>query len=147
MKQAEIKTALENLPTVLVEFKERMNKEYNQFLKELNNRLHQEYENSTDKRNFTKTVAMDHGSTIAQIFLGNLRIEDLVKKAVEDKIAKLYYTICDKAGKILDCSNLYIGVNGDINGTIKGEIKEVKVTSIIAGGWNIQCKHFRVLVK
>ena len=32
---------------------------------------------------------MDHGSTIAQIFLGNLRIEDLVKKAVEDKIAKL----------------------------------------------------------
>ena len=66
---------------------------------------------------------MDHGSTIAQIFLGNLRIEDLVKKAVEDKIAKLYYTICEKAGKILDCSNLYIGVNGDINGTIKGEIK------------------------
>ena len=108
MKQAEIKTALENLPTVLVEFKERMNKEYTQFLKELNNRLHQEYENSTDKRNFTKTVAMDHGSTIAQIFLGNLRIEDLVKKAVEDKIAKLYYTICDKAGKVLDCSNFFM---------------------------------------
>lgn len=43
-------------------------------------------------------------------------------------------------------ANLYIGLNGELNGVVKGESKRCKVETIGAGGYNIQCFHFRVLV-
>jgi hypothetical protein len=43
------------------------------------------------------------------------------------------------------CGNIYEGAA--INGYIKGENGSVEVRSIIAGGYNIQKRHVRVLVK
>ena len=49
-------------------------------------------------------------------------------------------------GTITDASALYIGPEGDINGYIVGTEGEAKIQTIGAGGYNIQCFHFRTLI-
>lgn len=49
-------------------------------------------------------------------------------------------------GKITDASNLKIGAKDDLNGYIIGEKGTAKVQTIGAGGYNIQCFHFRTLI-
>jgi len=49
-------------------------------------------------------------------------------------------------GTINDAGGLTIGGNGEINGIVIGEKGKAKVETISAGGYNIQCWHFRVLV-
>lgn len=49
-------------------------------------------------------------------------------------------------GKITDASGLAVGLKGDLDGYIKGERGTAKVQTIGAGGYNIQCFHFRTLV-
>lgn len=49
-------------------------------------------------------------------------------------------------GKITDASNLFIGAKHDLNGFIIGERGTAKVQTIGAGGYNIQCFHFRTLI-
>lgn len=49
-------------------------------------------------------------------------------------------------GKITDATNLKIGAKQDLNGFIIGEKGRVKVQTIGAGGYNIQCYHFRTLI-
>lgn len=49
-------------------------------------------------------------------------------------------------GKITDASRLSVGEKGDLNGLIIGEKGTARVTTIGAGGYNIQCFHFRTLI-
>lgn len=49
-------------------------------------------------------------------------------------------------GEITDASNLSIGAKGDLNGYIIGTRGRAKVQTIGAGGYNIQCYHFRTLI-
>ena len=49
-------------------------------------------------------------------------------------------------GKITDASNLKVGAKGDLNGYIIGTKGTAKVQTIGAGGYNIQCFHFRTLI-
>ena len=49
-------------------------------------------------------------------------------------------------GQITDASNLKIGNKGDLNGYIIGTKGTAKVQTIGAGGYNIQCFHFRTLI-
>ena len=49
-------------------------------------------------------------------------------------------------GKITDASNLVIGDKDDLNGYIIGTRGKAKVETIGAGGYNIQCFHFRTLI-
>jgi len=48
---------------------------------------------------------------------------------------------------IIDASGLSIDNQGELNGVIKGSITNVYVFTISAGGYNIQCLHYRVLIK
>jgi DNA repair exonuclease SbcCD ATPase subunit len=73
-------------------------------------------------------------------------ITDLIEKDVEDKRNIFYDRVSEKAGNIID-AHLYIGGNGEINGWVEGDKSNVSVETITAGGWNIQCRHFRVLVR
>lgn len=52
----------------------------------------------------------------------------------------------DIVGQITDASDLKIGYKGDLNGIIKGTRGSAKVETIGAGGYNIQCYHFRTLI-
>ena len=49
-------------------------------------------------------------------------------------------------GTITDASNLEIGNKDDLNGYIIGTKGKAKVQTIGAGGYNIQCFHFRTLI-
>ena len=95
-----------------------------------------------------------HNSIVSQLYdygYSDEQIQDkihkILDKEVDSKKLKLIARITKKAGNITDTSYLKIGVNGEINGSIIGDIAKVRVETIYAGGVNIQCLHYRVLVK
>lgn len=73
-----------------------------------------------------------------------------LKKDLEDEANRKYDFIIERTneitGKITDASLLEVGAKGDLNGFIKGERGTAKVQTIGAGGYNIQCFHFRTLI-
>lgn len=76
--------------------------------------------------------------------------EKLHKELEQEKKAK-YDDIINRTnaitGTITDASGLRVGEKGELNGYITGERGKAKVETIGAGGYNIQCFHFRTLVK
>lgn len=76
---------------------------------------------------------------------------DQVKNDFEIDMVMKYNTLIKRitkdVGEIIDASGLRIGNNGEINGYIYGTKGAVEIETISAGGWNIQCFHFRVLIK
>jgi hypothetical protein len=89
-----------------------------------------------------------------QITLLEIHNEDereawLEKTMEEEKRAKLLDLIgriMSTVGTITDAAALYIGPEGDINGIIVGTEGKAKIQTIGAGGYNIQCFHFRTLI-
>lgn len=73
-----------------------------------------------------------------------------LKKELEQEAKAKYDFIIERTNKIVgqitDASNLSIGNNGELNGIIIGTRGKAKVTTIGAGGWNIQTFHYRLLV-
>ena len=76
-------------------------------------------------------------------------LEKLNKDLDRDANAKYDFIIertNDIVGQITDAENLKIGRKGDLNGYIIGTRGTAKVQTIGAGGYNIQCYHFRTLI-
>lgn len=76
-------------------------------------------------------------------------LEKLNKDLNKDANAKYDFIIertNDIVGQITDAENLKIGRKGDLNGYIIGTRGTAKVQTIGAGGYNIQCYHFRTLI-
>lgn len=68
---------------------------------------------------------------------------EVEKKA---KLLDLVYRLNNEVGKTLDATDLRIGAEGNLNGIVIGETGKVKVETVGAGGWNIQCFHYRTLM-
>lgn len=77
----------------------------------------------------------------------NSLLDEILDKDVIAKKKSLISKIEKKAGNIINATKLEIGIDGNINGTIQGELRTVRIETILAGGHNIQCLHYRVLVK
>lgn len=78
-----------------------------------------------------------------------LDMEKIQKDLDNDAKAKYDFIIertNEITGKIVDASGLSIGAKGDLNGDIIGERGVANVHTIGAGGYNIQCFHFRTLI-
>lgn len=73
-----------------------------------------------------------------------------LEKAMEEekraKLLDLMARINKVVGTITDAAGLYISSNGEINGIIVGTEGKASVETISAGGYNIQCFHYRTLV-
>ena len=71
-------------------------------------------------------------------------------KDVNDEANRKYDFIIERVnnicGTMTDASDLRIGYNGELNGTIIGTKGKASVKTIGAGGYNIQQFHFRTLV-
>lgn len=76
--------------------------------------------------------------------------EAWLEKAMEEekraKLIDLIGRIMSTVGTITDAAALHIGPEGDINGYIVGTEGKAKIQTIGAGGYNIQCFHFRTLI-
>ena len=90
----------------------------------------------------------EHGKT--NVFFAERNSQDQIKKHIEkdgeNRKEQFLARITKKVGNLLDV-NLHMGSDLSINGTAKGDKGSVSVYSILAGGWNIQKVHYRVLVK
>lgn len=79
-----------------------------------------------------------------------LDTEKLRKELEQDKKAK-YDDIINRTNKIVgtitDAAGLRVGEKGELNGRIEGTRGTAIVETIGAGGYNIQCFHFRTLIK
>ena len=64
----------------------------------------------------------------------------------KSKLLDLVYRLNNEVGKTLDATDLRIGAEGNLNGIVIGETGKVKVETVGAGGWNIQCFHYRTLM-
>ena len=73
-----------------------------------------------------------------------------LQKELDEEAKRKYDFIVERAtaitGKITDASGLRVGAKDDLNGYIIGERGTAKVQTIGAGGYNIQCFHFRTLI-
>ena len=71
-------------------------------------------------------------------------------KDLENEAKAKYDFIIERTNKIVgtitDASGLHVGASGDLNGIIKGDRGNARVNTIGAGGYNIQCFHFRTLI-
>lgn len=74
------------------------------------------------------------------------QIIKIIERDGETKEKMLIKRVNKEVGKIVNALSLAVGVNGELNGTIKGENGTCKIETIYAGGYNIQCLHYRVLV-
>lgn len=76
--------------------------------------------------------------------------ENRLKKDLEQEANRKYDFIVERCnaicGTITDAAGLTIGEKDDLNGFIIGEKGTAKVQTIGAGGYNIQCYHFRTLI-
>ena len=77
---------------------------------------------------------------------GDKFLNEILDREVKAKKVHFISRIEKKSGEIKEV-NLNIGVDGSINGTVVGNNATVDVYSIVAGGYNIQRAHYRVLVK
>jgi hypothetical protein len=77
------------------------------------------------------------------------RLAWLEKTLEQDKKAKmldLIVRINNVVGTTVDATNLRISNAGNLNGFIIGENGRAKVETIGAGGYAVQCFHYRTLV-
>ena len=74
------------------------------------------------------------------------KLDNILNDEVEAKKEMFVNRVSAIVGIIKDMKDFNIGANGEINGIAIGDKTKAKVTTIIAGGYNIQCEHFRVLV-
>lgn len=74
------------------------------------------------------------------------RLLKIIEKEAATKEKTLIARVNKEVGSIIKALSLKVGVNGELNGTIKCENGTCKIETIYAGGYNIQCLHYRVLV-
>ncbi|MNM78954.1 hypothetical protein D3C81_908740 [compost metagenome] len=109
-------------------------------------------EDPTERRAALKKFRLGYGGTISRLvtfpsYERPTEVERLALRQKNDLLAMMVYRVTEETGKLTDASGLHIGSNGEINGLVVGEKGSAVIETILAGGYNIQCLHFRVLVK
>ena len=89
-----------------------------------------------DVDSFTREISDRHGN------VDETKLENSLNKEVKRKYERLVREVTEKAGEILDASNLSISQTGEISGTIQGTKNKVNLWATFVRG-DIQRPHFR----
>ncbi len=73
------------------------------------------------------------------------KLEEILLKDCKARYFQLVNEVTEITGIITDADNLHIS-GGELNGIIIGEKGKAKVQTFSAGGWNVQCYHYRTKV-
>ena len=73
-------------------------------------------------------------------------LDNVLEKERKAKMLDLIERITCVTGKITDVSGLKISAIGSLNGIVIGEKASAKIETIGAGGYAIQCFHYRTLI-
>lgn len=140
-----------------IRLKNNYNVNYDKYLQEYKNRYNIEELHTIQKYRIEEIFKSEYYASIntftkSLVGFHNKIDEDTLKKEIErEKVRKykdLVARISNCVGEIKDVKNLSIGdQNGEINGFVIGSKGKAEVETISAGGYNIQCFHYRVLVK
>lgn len=122
---------------------ERIQNSYDFYNKEQYEQMKQERRELNEKYNqIVKDLAFGYSPEHRQE-----RLNKIIEREAESKKVILIKRVNKEVGKIVKALDLKVGVNGELNGKIQGENGICKIETIYAGGYNIQCLHYRVLVK
>lgn len=69
-----------------------------------------------------------------------------LKREAEQKYDDIIERTNFIVGTITDARGLYVGNKGELNGIVIGDRGRARIETIGAGGYNIQCFHFRTLI-
>lgn len=70
-------------------------------------------------------------------------MEKTLQQEWEQKYDRLVEDVTRIVGTIRDCSGLSVSGRGELNGIVIGETGKASINTFVAGGWNIQCAHYR----
>lgn len=98
-------------------------------------------------KNFDQSITKSDSMIISRIAYSIKELDSILNREMAAKKKALIAKIEKKAGAIVDASHLTVAGDGNINGYVQGEKAMVTVSTIIAGGYNIQRVHYRVIVK
>lgn len=139
---------MEGLKLFLENWKQEVRNYYLDLANQLINRekTHKELKDNLTIKDYDKvcslvyTIRFEDGKDIDKIL-------NFINKEAEKKELDFANKITKYVGNIIDCKGLRTSINYGIDGIVIGENGKVKVETIIAGGYNIQRLHFRILVK
>lgn len=110
-----------------------------------------EFESIYNVKELKKSLENKYNNYFVQFYISHRQDINALDKELEkeknNKLLDLMNRVTAITGTITDTTNLKINAKGDIDGIIYGEKGNCKVITIGAGGYNIQCFHYRVLVK
>lgn len=110
-----------------------------------------EFESIYNVKELKNSLENKYNNYFVQFYISHRQDINALDKELEkeknNKLLDLMNRVTAITGIITDTTNLKINAKGDIDGIIYGEKGNCKVTTIGAGGYNIQCFHYRVLVK
>ena len=95
---------------------------------------------------YTKECATrDYSKENSERYIDENKLEEILLKDCKARYFELVKEVTRYTGIITDASNLRIYA-GELNGIITGEKGKAKVLTFSAGGYNIQCFHYRTKV-
>lgn len=117
--------------------------EYNNVYNELRRK---EKELEENIHPYTKLCATrDYTKEHSQRYIDEAKLEEILLKDCKARYFQLVKEVTEITGIITDAQDLKIRA-GELNGIIIGERGKAKVQTFSAGGWHIQCYHYRTRV-
>lgn len=134
--------AKEQLYKDKAELDTRIPEEYQKYRK-----LNREFQQTWNSFEKWVTLEWDKESRKNHRVIDEEKLATHLKREAEAKYDDIINRTNKIVGVITDATHLHIGVKGDLEGYIIGDYGKAHVQTIGAGGYNIQCFHFRTLVK